>query len=323
MSAEMSLRLVAVVAGAVVLLTACSHTDIQGGTSGGDVGSVTPPAVLANDAQPTLANSLATSFPLAGHTVSFAAAGGATTVAERGGVLSSRTRDSATRATLRFSIDGVQRNAIIDLTQPSVTPSGLGVPVFQVSLASGGTLTTADSNAATLSYASFGYWAFQPADFPIVAGTLMAYFNGRETPLTAVPRTGSAIYSGATLGYGAVSGVDFFLTGNVLLNASFTPAGGTIGGQVNTIATVPVSSPLPAGAALPTRIDFTGGTISNNTFTGTTTAVSGAASIVGSGTFAGKFFGPLAEEAAGQWRIESAPDPAATLRVIGGFGARR
>lgn len=323
MSAEMSVRRIAVVAGAGVVLTACSHTDVQLGNVGGDGGSVTPPAVLATGDQPTLSTSLGTSFPLAGHTVSIAAAGGAVTVAERTGVLASRTRDSATQATLRFSIGGTQRTAVIDLTQPSVTPSGLSVPVFQVSLASGGTLTTADSNAATLSYASFGYWAFQPADFPITAGTLMAYFNGRETPLTAVPRTGSATYSGATLGYGAVSGVDFFLTGNVLLNASFTTAGGTIGGQVNTIATIPVSSPLPAGAALPTRLDFTAGTISSNGFSGTTTAVSGASSVVGSGTFAGKFYGPLAEEVAGQWRIESAPEPAATLRVIGGFGAKR
>lgn len=309
---------------AMVLFTACSHTAVLQVGGGSGSGSVTPPAVFATGSEPTLPNSLGIAFPLAGHAVSFAAAAGAVTVSERGGVLSARTRDSATQATLRFSIDGTLRTAVIDLTQPSVAPSGLSVPVFQVNLANAGVLTTADSNAGTLNYASFGYWAFRPDNFPTTPGTLQAYFNGRETLLSAVPRTGSATYSGATLGYGAVSGVDFFLTGNVLLNANFTAAGGTIAGQVNTIATVPVGSPLPAGAALPTRIDFTAGSIANNTFSGTTTAVSGAgATVVGSGTFGGKFYGPVADEVAGQWLIESATGPAATLRVIGSFGAKR
>jgi transferrin binding protein len=325
MSADLRLRLAGIAGLAMVVLSACGGSERVRSDSTGS-STVTPPAVVATSDTPTLPNSLGTPFPLNGPTVAFAsAADGKVTVTARSGVASARTRDSATQATLRFAIDGTTRTAVVDLTQPSVAPGGLSVPVFQVNLQNDGVVTTADSNAGTLSYASFGYWAFRPADFPATPGTLQTYFDGRETPVSAMPQTGSATYTGATLGYGAVSGVDFFLTGNVLLNANFTAGGGTIGGQVNTIATFPVSNPMPVGAALPSRIDFTAGSITGNAFSGTASAINttGAPLTVGTGTFGGKFFGPVVNEVAGQWLVESSTAPAATLRVIGSFGARQ
>lgn len=284
-------------------------------------GSVNPPAVLATSDTPTLPDSLNTQFPMRGSALSFSGAPGAATVTPEPDVAAARTTVSATEATLRFAISGATRTATIDLTRPVTTPSGLGVPTFQVTL-SDGVLTTADTNAGTLNYASFGYWAFRPNGTPTPPGTAQTYFMGRETPLGAVPTSGAATYNGTTLGYGAVSGAEVFVTGNVLLTATFTIGGGTIGGQINTINALPVNSPLPLGAVLPTRIDFVTGAISGNTFSGNTSAVSGVGGTpVGSGSYGGRFYGPAATEVAGQWSVESGTDPSAALRLIGSFGA--
>lgn len=323
MSSHPHRRLLAVaLPAAAILLSACGGSSTVRSDSSSP-GSVNPPTVFANAANPTLAESVGTSFPLRGNTLSVSGAAGATTATTLAAAAAARTRTSATEATLDFTADGQTRRATLDLTRPLTVPGGLGVPVFEATL-SDGVLTTADTNAGILNYASFGYWAFRRNVTPTPATSVQTYFMGRETPLGAMRITGSATYNGTTLGYGAISGAEVFITGNVLLTATFTIGGGSIGGQINTISALPVSAPLPGSAVLPTRIDLSAGSISGNTFAGSTTALSGVGgTVVGSGSFDGRFYGPDVDEVAGRWAVESSSDPAASLRLIGSFGARR
>lgn len=307
---------------AVILVSACGGSAAVR-SDGSSPGSVNPPAVFANAANPTLAESIGTSFPLRGNTLSASGAPGATTVTALGGADAARTRRSATEATLDFTADGQTRRATLDLTRPLTVPGGVGVPVFEATL-SDGVLTTADTNAGILSYASFGYWAFRRNVTPTPPATVQTYFMGRETPLGAVPSNGAFTYNGTTLGYGVLSGAEVFVTGNVTLTATFAIGGGSIGGQINSISALPVNAPLPGGAVVPTRIDLTAGSISGNTFTGSAAAFSGVGgAAVGSGSFDGRFYGPAVNEVAGRWAVESGAAPDASLRLIGSFGARR
>lgn len=293
-----------------------------GGGGGGQAGVVrpsTPAPVFATAATPTLAQSLGTAVPLAGNAVTVTTAAGTTTVASRNDVSSARTIDSASQVTLRFSVAGTERTAILD---PSAPPpiggpsNGVGVPVLTAQHADG-TVFNADSNAGTLDYASFGYWSFQPTNAQGAAtgpAVMQSYSGGRETPLTNIPTAGTATYTGRTLGFGTSAGTSFFMAGNVLLNADFAVNSRTVNGTIAGITTSPL------GATTLDSIVLSGGTISGNGFAGTATAFNGGLTL-GSGPFAGKFFGPTAGEVAGQWSFQN-PVGSPAINAVGSFGAK-
>lgn len=314
---------VLVAGGAAATLTACG----SGGGAPGAVRSTTPAPVLATAAAPTLAQSLGTPVPLAGNAVTTTNTAGTITIAANNNVTSSRTINSATQVTTNFAINGTARTASVDPTAPPGVGvgNGVGVPVMSAQL-SDGQFFNADSNAGTLSYASFGYWSFQATDALGAAtgpAVTQSYFGGRETPAAAVPSAGTATYTGRTLGLGATAGASFFLAGDVSLTANFASAGvnpRTVSGDITSIITSPVLGALPVGAVVPSTIVLSGGAISGNTFTGAASALSGLTTI-GSGTFTGKFFGNTAQEVAGSWSFQS-PIGSPSVSAVGSFGAK-
>ena len=142
-----------------------------------------------------------------------------------------------------------------------------------------------------------------------------AFVTGYRTPDGSVPTSGSATYTGSVTGRVAYAnsqsvGVDY-LTGKASLQANF--GSGSISGDLTN---------MQSGYGPWNSVSLLG-SISGGNFTGTSAATSAPgtpSSMSGSatGTFAGMFFGPTAEELGAVWTLY---DGAAT--AIGTIGAAR
>lgn len=163
----------------------------------------------------------------------------------------------------------------------------------------------------TLSYARFGYWidGSRVAANDVLEHSFFA--GGVQTPVGAMPSSGTATYVGTTLGTVVDNtNAKFDFAGKVNLVADFGARG--VSGSIHSL----VGSSLPL-----TSITLGGGNIpvGANTFAGTATALDGATT-VGAGSFNGRFYGPAANEAAGTWTLDGG---GGSLKGWGSYGAGR
>ena len=174
---------------------------------------------------------------------------------------------------------------------------------------------------AALDWTAYGMWlAYPGGNNPTTAEHAAQFVTGFETPGGAVPTSGSATYSGATFGYvfrdGGLADV---LTGTANLQANFS--NGTITG---TLTDMVLGDPWYAGAypwnSVSLSASFAGG---QSRFAGTTAVTSapgnfGSLKAGATGTIAGSFFGPNAQEVGAVWTLFDG-----TTAATGSIGARR
>lgn len=156
-------------------------------------------------------------------------------------------------------------------------------------------------------YGTFGNWLnVDRAGSTLSQGYVIF---GIRTPAANVPGTGTATYSGETFGSLVdAAGTVFSVTGTAQLTADF--AAGTLGGDFNDAAKINVLTDVVS----PWRNFTITTTINGNVFDGTAQTDDG----VLSGTAAGGFFGPGAEEAGGVWRMIGGGEEA-----VGAFGGKQ
>lgn len=174
-----------------------------------------------------------------------------------------------------------------------------------------------------LSYSTFGDWTTYNGSNNLVG--FGVYSVGSQTPLSSMPTTGTATYSGGAIGAVVVnsSGTSYGLSSSsVTLNANF--GANSITGTIANISAYSVSNAGTAPVGTMNDINLTGGTISGNSFTGSAAASSTpgtAVNITGAtGSFLGSFYGPAAQEAGGTFNLSSGSGASSTL-ITGAFGA--
>jgi C-lobe and N-lobe beta barrels of Tf-binding protein B len=171
-----------------------------------------------------------------------------------------------------------------------------------------------DPGVIALDWTTYGIWESWTEPVQHFA----AFATGYQTPPGSVPVAGTATYSGSVQGRmiapetGSANGIGvWWLRGDASLQANF--ASRNISGNLtmkigdtpwNSVA---LTGTIPAGA---------------NSFSGTTRVTSvpaGGASLATSatGTFSGRFFGPVAQELGAVWTLHDG-----TATAIGSFGAK-
>jgi hypothetical protein len=155
--------------------------------------------------------------------------------------------------------------------------------------------------------------------------------SGFETPVSNMPTTGSATYTGHTFGYVAnlTTHDNSRVEGDISLTAFFSSS--TLLGTITNTMVSGVSEDhdtLDFGLALPSPVAWNNFSLSasfnnGNRFAGTITTTNAPGGLFGlpnglSGSLAGQFFGPNAEEMGGAWSIEY---EAGDILAGGSFGA--
>lgn len=171
------------------------------------------------------------------------------------------------------------------------------------------------ADVAALDYTEFGAWQVFDA---ATSGSSGVFAAGMPTAQDAMPTTGSATYTGATIGGLADASENrlYNLLGAVSMAADF--AAGSITGQMTRMTAHPVGG---GTAQAWNDVGFTAG-ISGATFSGSTSAVDSGSSLAissdASGQLAGAFFGPNAEEAGASWSLNGS-----NQQAFGAFGVSR
>jgi len=173
-----------------------------------------------------------------------------------------------------------------------------------------------------LLYSAYGYLASSETSGMYVYSRYSAIGTGIPTQSVQMPRSGTATYTGATVGYISVgsgaSGVSGSFTGTASLTANFATS--TISGILSGLT--PTSSLTSAGvtmgnitlgSALISRSGFSGGTATGTVTQSSTTTTS-------TGSFAGGFNGANAAEVAGTYAMNNA---SSQVSVVGSFGAKK
>ena len=164
--------------------------------------------------------------------------------------------------------------------------------------------TVYQGSSAGLSYSGYGIWMQNAGGHNYNVGT---YALGSET--TTMPTTGTASYSGTTLGFGSNGAAPFAFTGAAALGVNFA-TGAVSNVTFSGFTTQDVNDGNP-GPTLPTLTGSGGaGTIVGNKF-----AVPIAGGALG-GSTAGAFYGPNANETAGTFQAAGGG-----ISLIGSFGA--
>lgn len=155
--------------------------------------------------------------------------------------------------------------------------------------------------------------------FPDLGGSMLAMFAfGHETPVANVPTAGSATYEGQTIGVrwvttGAVTTGDLF-DGKARFNADFSTR--TFSGTIDNL----VIDPDGASTSLPYTFNASGSVIDLAAVAHAGAGLSSSSpGMAGSGSLAGHFFGPNANEFGGTWQYQT---NAGDVRIQGAFGAR-
>jgi hypothetical protein len=173
-------------------------------------------------------------------------------------------------------------------------------------VAAGQGLTSSAYGLWASSGSGYGFWAATGKAFSSDAG---AFAFGNLTPPTAVPATGSATFSGFTVGFGGATdgSAVFTLKGNAQIIANF--ASQTVTTNLTNFGTDNISYNSTVTAHVP---NLTGtSTISGNAYTG---PISGGAL---TGTINGNFYGSAAQETAGVWQASGGGNA-----WLGSFGAK-
>jgi hypothetical protein len=192
---------------------------------------------------------------------------------------------------------------------PFLSYSGTGVRTNQIAWVA----------ETDLEWTRYGHWG---SASPVASGH-GAWVAGFQTPLAAIPVTGSARYAGKVSAiYSELPDCNCFayakVSGDVTMTADF--AARSVSG---TMTNLMVTSERSASGTM-NDIAFAAAFASGrNQFTGTTSLASAgsgpwALSAGASGAITGHFYGPGAQEAGAAWTLSDA-----TRRVIGAFGASR
>lgn len=164
-----------------------------------------------------------------------------------------------------------------------------------------GSLQTFDTG---LKYTAFGAWAVLTAN-RVGAGAL-----GFVTPTNDIPTTGTARYTGITVGIGAEAGTAYAVGGRVTLDANFGT--GEITGLLHDMVRTDIDLNADVFEDVNILASMNGGT---STYSGTTSSTRPGFS---SGDVEGAFFGPGAAETGGAWRLLANEGDDA---YIGSYGA--
>jgi len=177
-----------------------------------------------------------------------------------------------------------------------------------------------------LNYVALGeWWSFSS---PFVPQTVTQFVFGYETPTSAMPTTGTAVFSGVAWGLLFASGDDqislFQLYGKAALSVDFA-SGKIAGGFSQMTAQGPWAGRSGFGVVTPWNDVSVSASIAagTNKFTGTTAAASNlqsAASLSTSatGSITGGFYGPTAQELGAIWTLSDG-----SASAIGGVAAAR
>jgi hypothetical protein len=150
-----------------------------------------------------------------------------------------------------------------------------------------------------LSYVTFGNWINVNSSGGSLADGYVVF--GVRTSPGDVPRTGSAAYSGQTVGTMTdSSGNIYTVSGVAALNADFSA--GTVNGDYTSMAKFNVLTTVTT----PWRDFTTSSAISDNTFSGTAATKDSKLS----GTSQGGFFGPAVNEIGGTYQLDGAGEHA-------------
>ncbi len=218
--------------------------------------------------------------------------------------------------------NGVTRN-IYELKQPALS---LDTPNL-----SGSFITLADGRkvsmgiVSTLNFAQLGWWTQQPGS--VTGPTYFAWgTTGYQTPVSGVPTSGTATYSGGGPTSAGVIGTMFLPSSGGITNVSLAGqakvdvnfgTGGVSGSLTNMTAVI-------EGDAAPTQAwnnVALSGNLSGATMRGTTavTNAPGSSLSMGSGatgTFSGALFGPNAQELGATWTLY---DPSGNGKTAAGI----
>ena len=160
-------------------------------------------------------------------------------------------------------------------------------------------------------YQSFGAWNDQVLG---AGGTISSQSFGGATPVSAVPLSGRAMFTGKVGGlYVSPTGEGSIAAGDVTVNADFSARSLSFVSS-NTITTRDVATATPApNLNLSGTLSYAPG---SGRFSGTLTSAGGTIS----GTSNGQFYGPKAEELGGVFVVRSAT----TVETFtGAYGAKR
>jgi hypothetical protein len=149
-----------------------------------------------------------------------------------------------------------------------------------------------------LTYVDVGYWKKSTRSGNTMSTTLYSFAYGVETPTASVPRTGSATYSAAMVGALADNSDGFYLLGALQFGADFQAGtinvtGGAAAYDETGVQQAGVGSIRGNGQISSTANSFDG----NISATGVSFQTQSAVNL--SGTFAGQFYGPTAQEIGG------------------------
>jgi hypothetical protein len=166
-----------------------------------------------------------------------------------------------------------------------------------------------------LAYSTYGVWLYAPAGGN--SSMVGAYSFGQWTPSANVPTSGTATYSGSTIGLLEQPSGNYDLTGDARLTADFSAM--TVTGNLTNMkatnnatgVTTPWNNMAMSAAVTSSRNGFAGSISSTSTSTTTPVALSG--------NVTGHLYGPHAEEIGGSWW---ATDGASTA-AVGSFGAKK
>lgn len=171
-----------------------------------------------------------------------------------------------------------------------------------------------DATAVGWNYQTFGVWAMDVTPTTYQLGAISA---GSATPGSAVPTTSTAIFNGSAHGFMSnAAGTPFFTAASMTANVNWSTQSIVFATSSTQLVNMNTAAPTAdTGYNLSGNLTYTAGT---NQFSGTvTTANTGVTGLTG--TAAGRFYGPNAEEIGGIYGLTGSGRNA----MIGGFGGKR
>jgi hypothetical protein len=167
----------------------------------------------------------------------------------------------------------------------------------------------------TLNFSSYGIWENVTGTANgLDIGSTGGIAFGNTTPVSGIPTSGTATYTGSTVGAAVDGSTQKVLVGTVSLTANFTQMNINGSFNINSVGANNTTTPW-ANLTMPTTSIASGvaggpysGTLTGNLPTGAITA----------GEVKGSFNGPAAQETAGVW---AATDN--VTHAVGAFGAHR
>jgi hypothetical protein len=300
---------------AVIALTGCGGGG--GGGGSGSMGTPPPPGSASSLVAPgTFLAGPGGSFTDAADSLTFNGSSVTSASNSASGAQIGLTTDPSTGKTRFLSLniplgDGSTYSHTFDVAG-AFAGSGpsAGLIAMEEGTLSNGTVQNTLILDPSLTFSTYGIWLNAQSS---TAGATGAIAFGNMTPAAGIPTSGSATYSGKTLGtaLNLAQGTASVLTGTATFNANFTTM--MISGNLNlndvtnNVAFANLSMPA-------TNIAASAGGPYNGSLTGTLPD----GNPVASSDVHGQFNGPTANETSGTWSAANS-----NWRALGGFGAKK